>query len=51
MRYRIKGKGKGFMVSVEEGDKVLVSVPAKDMREARSLRDKAFKHGWEALKE
>lgn len=51
MRYRIKSDKKGFVVSVEDGETVLASVPAKDMKEARTLRDKAHKHGWQALTE
>lgn len=50
MRYRIKSDKKGLIVSVEDGETVLVSVPAKNMKEAQALRDKAFKEGWEALK-
>jgi hypothetical protein len=51
MRYRIKDSKKGLVVSVEDGDTVLVSIPAKDMKQARALRDKAHKHGWQALSE
>jgi hypothetical protein len=50
MRYRIRKAAKGLEVSVEDGAEVLVSVPAKSMKDAKALRDKAFKQGWQSLK-
>jgi hypothetical protein len=49
MRYRIRNKGKTLVVTVEDGDVVLVTATAKNMAEAVALRDKAFRDGPDAI--
>lgn len=51
MLYRIApGKGEGKVVSVEDGDEVLVSADAADLKAAQKLVKQAQTDGWESLK-
>lgn len=51
MLYRIApGKGEGKVVSVEDGDAVLVTADAPDLKAAHKLIRQAQSEGWESLK-
>lgn len=50
MRYRIANSGSGFVVTVEDGDEVLFSIPADTLTDARALVKKAASDGVEAVR-
>ena len=49
MRYRVRNDGDGFLLTVEDGETVLASVPAATLMEAKRLQRVALFDGLEAL--
>lgn len=50
MRYRIANSKDGFVVTVEDGDEILVSVNTVTKTEAAALVRKAAKDGFDAIR-
>lgn len=51
MRFRIQSKGKGFVLTVEDGEDVVISIPAATMTEAKALQRRAVIEGVDAVQE
>jgi hypothetical protein len=49
MRYRMKGDGKAWTVTVEDGADVLVEAKAGDRKHATALVKQAAKDGWQSI--
>ena len=49
MRYRVRNDGDGFLLTVEDGETILASVPAATLMEAKRLQRVALFDGIEAL--
>ena len=49
MRYRMKGDGKAWTVTVEDGADVLVEAKADDRKHAAALVKQAAKDGWQSI--
>jgi hypothetical protein len=49
MRYRIANSKTGFIVTVEDGDEILATVPTVTKTEAQALVRKAAKEGAQAI--
>lgn len=49
MRFRIQAEAGGFVLTVEDGENVLLSIPSATLTEAKALQRRAVIEGLEAV--
>jgi hypothetical protein len=49
MRFRVQNEGSGYVLTVEDGEGVVLSVPAATLTEAKALQRRAVLDGIDAI--